>query len=147
MGRGEPSATRSEASVRATGITGRELLLAYVEKLPQTNNHFLHAMDATGYFEQSIGFACQAASLFKRLVVLANREKVDDDREKRLRKIWNRSKHFDEDLVDPAIVNTDITAPVWLTNEGISSSVASVRFEELHSFLTDLVKIFATVAR
>jgi hypothetical protein len=124
----------------------RDLLLAYVHKLHQTNSHFLQAMIATTHFEQCIASACQATAFFQRLVDLAGRPKVDDDRVERLRRIFNRSKHFDEDLVDVTIADAEITAPVWLTNYGISSANASVTFEELHSLLTDLLKIFKSLS-
>jgi hypothetical protein len=113
--------------------SGRDLLPAYVQKLPQTNSHFLQAMNATTHFEQSIASACQATALFERLIKLASQSKLDDDRTPRLKLIWNRSKHFDEDLVDRKIADAEITAPVWLTNHGISSTEASVTFDELHS--------------
>lgn len=127
-------------------ISARELLLAYVQKLPQTNSHFLQAMDATTRFEQCVASACQAIALFHRVVALAKQPKIADHREHRLRKIWNRSKHFDEDLVDPDIANTDISAPVWLTNKGICCIEAEITFEELHGFLGDLLNIFKSAS-
>jgi hypothetical protein len=125
---------------------GRELLVAYVQKLPQTNNHFLQAMNATTHFEQSVESACQATAFLKRIIVLAKAPKLDDDRTERLRKICNRSKHFDEDLVDLKIADAEITAPVWLTNNEISSTKASVTFGELHSVLTELLAIFKSLS-
>ncbi len=124
-------------------IRGRDLLFAYVQRLPQTNSHFLQAMDATTHFEQSIASACQATAL---LAKLSGQQKLDDDRASHLRRIWNRSKHFDEDLVDPNKTDADITAPVWLTNHGISSTETSVTFDELHSLLSDLRKIFESLS-
>jgi hypothetical protein len=64
-----------------------------------------------------------------------------------LRLIWNRSKHFDEDLIIPNKTDADITAPVWRTNHGMSSTRASVTFNELHSLLSDLLKIFKTLSK
>jgi hypothetical protein len=126
--------------------SGRRLLIGYLENLPQTNTHFLQALTATTHFEQSIELACQATAFLKRMIVLANAPPLDDDRAERLRKICNRSKHFDEDLVDKKIPDADITAPVWLTNNGISSTKASVTFDELHSVLTELLAIFKSLA-
>ena len=62
-----------------------------------------------------------------------------DDREQRLRKLWNRSKHFDEDLADPDKSLPEITAPVWLTNEQIKSRTAWLSFVELHTILVNLI--------
>jgi hypothetical protein len=117
----------------------RDFLLEYVQKLPQTNNHFLRALDATTHFEQCIASAAQANLLFDRLVSMAKQPEVNDDRCDRIRKIWNRSKHFDEDLADP---KADLSAPVWLTNTTIESTAGKVTFEELRSVLIDLLKVF-----
>jgi hypothetical protein len=116
-----------------------------VERLPQTNSHFVEAMNAATQFEQGIASACQAAALFQRLVALIGRPKVDDHRAERLRRIFNRSKHFDEDLVNRKIANAKITAPVWLTNQGISSANENITFGELHSLLNDLLNIFKSL--
>jgi hypothetical protein len=126
--------------------TARELLLGYVKRLPQTNSHFLQATDAASHFEQCIGSACQAAALFSRLVVLAGDSELNDARYKRMKKIWNRSKHFDDDLVDPKVGDAAITAPVWLTNVEISCREASITFEELHSFLSELLALLKSAA-
>jgi hypothetical protein len=125
-------------------ITGRDLLLKYVQKLPETNTHFLQALNATTHFEQCVGSGCQAALLFDRLVKLAKLPPVDDERWNNLRKIWNRSKHFDEDLEDSDVENAGITAPVWLTNHGLSSAKANIRFVDLHSFLAELLNLFTS---
>jgi hypothetical protein len=124
----------------------RQLLLGYVKRLPQTNSHFLQATDAASHFEQCIGSACQAAALFSRLVVLAGDSKLNDARYERMKKIWNRSKHFDEDLVAPTVGDAAITAPVWLTNVKISCREASITFEELHSFLSELLALLKGAA-
>lgn len=130
---------------------GRELLLSYLQRLPQGNNHFLVALRATTHFEHCIGSASQAAALLNRLVVVANARDPSDppdsrDREHRLKLIWNRAKHFDEDIMSPKIAAEDITAPVWLTNTGISAEKATVTWEELYSVLTaqqEALKFFA----
>jgi hypothetical protein len=122
--------------------TGRELLFSYLEQLKQTNSHFLLAMRATTYFEHCIASLCQAAALLGRIqeTVQPDLQVAEkDEREERLIRIWNRSKHFDEDIVAKKLANADITAPVWLTNEGISSEKASVTFDELHSVLSSLL--------
>lgn len=130
--------------------TGRELLVSYLQRLPYGNNHFLVALRATTHFEQCIGSASQAATLLDRL--LDNADARDycmppDLRccEERLRKIWNRSKHFDEDIMSHNTAAADIVAPVWLTNTGISSEKVTVSWEELCSVLTkqhDALKFF-----
>lgn len=130
---------------------GWQLLLSYLQRLPQGNNHFLVALRATTHFEQCIGSASQAAALLDRLIDVANARDPSEppdsrDRERRLKLIWNRAKHFDEDIVDPKVAAEDITAPVWLTNIGISSEKATVTWVELYSVLTEqqeALKFFA----
>lgn len=130
---------------------GRELLLSYIQRLPQGNNRFLVALRAATHFEHCIGSACQAEALFERLIDVVNGRdpsKPPDsrDRERRLKLIWNRAKHFDEDIVSPKKAAEDITAPVWLANTGISAETATISWVELHSVLTeqqDSLKYFA----
>lgn len=129
--------------------TGRELLEAYVQKLPQTNSHFLKAIDATNHFEQSIAAACQAAKYAMEMASLANAPIIKDQLEGRLRHIWNRSKHFDEDFIQtnhPHRRHPNITAPVWLTTDGVCCADASVTFHELHTFLSTLLNMFKAVS-
>jgi hypothetical protein len=63
---------------------------------------------------------------------------------KRLKIIWNRSKHFDEDLANKLVA--DISAPVWLTNDKISCTKTSLGFDELHSSLADMLSELRFVA-
>lgn len=130
---------------------GRELLLSYIQRLPGGNNHFLVALRATTHFEHCIGSAAQAAALLDCLIVAADAHDPSEppdssDRKGRVKKIWNRAKHFDEDIVSPDRGAENITAPVWLTNTGISSETATVTWLELHSVLTEqqeALKFFA----
>ena len=100
-------------------------------------------MRATAHFEQCVASTCQAAAFLDRINAAATPavppSEVRDDRETRLRAIWNRATHFDEDLVNYKRTDAEITAPVWLTDHGLSSVRASVTFDELHSFLTSLL--------
>jgi hypothetical protein len=118
---------------------GRHLLLGYVDKLPQTNVHLIMALNAIASFEQCIALACQAAALLGRIEAYPKHTLIMEPLENRLKKIWNRSKHFDEDLLDIKVAPAEITAPVWLTNKGIESKVAAVTFRELHAALEGLV--------
>lgn len=121
--------------------TGRELLVSYVEGLNEKNNHFLRAMRATTHFEQCIASACQASGFITRINAILDPASFGgkDDRAVRLKKMWNRSKHFDEDLDKPSLPSAEITAPIWVTNQGLESTSVSVTFEELHSVMVDLL--------
>lgn len=130
--------------------TAHDLLASYVAELNERNDHFLRAMQATAHFEQSIASACQAFKLMKRLNhrLGPNREHPDDRRALRIIKLWNRSKHFDEDLEGCSLADKDIIAPVWLTNDGIECIDAFVPFTEFRTVLLDLLdglKFFAEV--
>jgi hypothetical protein len=104
----------------------------------------LRAVEATSHFEQCIASVCQATLLFDRIVKLADKSDIDDARYTAIRKIWNRSKHFDEDLEKSEVDDKGIVAPVWLTNTGISCMTAEITFGEVHSYLTDLLKLFTS---
>jgi hypothetical protein len=140
---------RAEHAIREY-VKGRELLGEYVKRLGQTNAHFLLAMRATTHFEQCVASICQAAALLDRIIAVTapnSPPEPEDDREQRLKLIWNRSKHFEDDLGRRWLADAEVTAPVWLTNQGISCSTyalrqapaASITFEEVHSFLTSLL--------
>ena len=98
-----------------------------------------------------MGSAYQAEALFERLIdVVGGRDPSEPpdsrDREGRLRLIWNRAKHFDEDITSSTMASEDITAPVWLANTGISAETATITWVELHSVLTEqqeALKFFA----
>jgi hypothetical protein len=124
---------------------GRECLLFYVENLPKTNSHFIEALNATTHFEQCISSTCQAVALFNALLDLANKPRPDDAHLSKLRMIWARSKHFNDDLMKENITKTNITAPVWITNVGIACTDGSVTFIELHTTLTHLLTIVKKV--
>lgn len=129
---------------------GRELLLAYVNKLPQTNSHFLQALEATTHFEQCLASAYQAATLGHATEKLAGASPFKDVLMQRVYKLWNRSKHFDEDLTNPrnpGWAAPEIIAPIWLTNYGVSSANGSLTFQELHSFVTELRTVFELIAK
>ncbi len=49
-------------------ILGRGKLLSYLERLPQSNEHFLGALRATTYFEHCVGAASHAEALFGSLI-------------------------------------------------------------------------------
>jgi hypothetical protein len=121
---------------------GRELLLSYIQRLSQgNNNHFLVALRAATHFEHCIGSVCQADALFGRLLDLVDGRDPSEppnsrDCERRLKLIWNRAKHFDEDL-SSKMAAEDITAPVWLSNTGISAVPATITWVELHIVLTE----------
>ncbi|WP_200291384.1 hypothetical protein [Rhodospirillum rubrum] len=136
---------------------GRDFLLSYVQRLPQGNDHFLQAFCAVTHFEQCIGSAYMACTFQRCLMSLLEEmfqiDKCDanKDVEDRLKDIWNRAKHFDEDIAGDKIAN-DLIAPVWLTNTGISAterppknpmerppknSIQTVTWEELHKIITE----------
>lgn len=97
---------------------------------------------ATIHFEHCIGSASQAVALLENLISVANARETSDPpasngRERRLKQIWNRAKHFDEDIMPPRMAPENITAPVWLTNTGISSQKATVTWMELYNALAE----------
>jgi hypothetical protein len=125
--------------------SGRENLEKYVSALPQ---HELGCCNrALAYFEDCILNANVAitclSGLGKYLQSLdpsvAPVFKVGDGSDyDSLRLLSNRIKHFDEDVLDAALSgSTSIpVAPVWITNQGLEASNASLSFVELADILT-----------
>lgn len=115
---------------------GRDHVLRYVDKLPQ---HSLasHAR-AVSHFESCVVHTHLAIlsldGLVERLDPNATIAKTDDY--DRLRALNNRIKHFDEDVADAAQKKTSPpAAPMWLTNDALVCSKASLQYAELAAIL------------
>jgi len=124
---------------------GRTQLLEYVQGLSKSNSHFMQAMLSVTHFEQCIASTSQASAFLKRLLPPQQLAEFTDDRVARLILIYNRSKHFDQDIVEEMVEN--ITTPVWLTNTDISSTDGSIKFTELHAVLVEMRTAFANLTK
>jgi hypothetical protein len=61
----------------------------------------------------------------------------DDSDGERPNKLYNASKHADE-RIDKGALPTDATAPIWVTNEGLESNEAKLKFAELFEMLRQM---------
>jgi hypothetical protein len=132
--------------------TGRERLVSYVSKLPQTNSISSVFLSALSHFEQCIISGHIAALLLARLVEHATGSKSnpaftagDGSVVDRLRVLSNSIKHFDERVV--AGKPNEHPAPMWITNDGLKcrpkngkGPFVDVTFAELAEFLSDLTE-------
>jgi hypothetical protein len=140
-------------------IAARKLLLSYLERLPHGNSHFLTALKALSHFEQ-----CLSATVLAHLLHLRIRNNFLGDcvkmgdfdiktKEKRISELNTRIKHHDQKILGLYLDNPEITAPVWLSNEGLHSPYEEnpekeilVKYDELHEKLQELMdtlKFFA----
>ena len=146
---------RTEAAVDEYR-TGRELLLDYVEALPKPHHKLATILRSVTHFEHCVGLTVQASLFRFRLETMdGTRNPVVGDIERRLKSIWSRAKHFDEDILVADAVDA-ITAPVWLTANGIFAAVkdkpqlaVSVTWAELHglllSYQEEVIYYFETI--
>ncbi len=120
---------------------GRQYLLEYF-KYAQIADERLSLLSRTiGSFEACVINVTLADHLVARLMEIDHPKlrklpgaKSEDD----LYKIYNRIKHFDEDLIKPNTEN--LSVPLWISDEGIHCSKASVSWPDLVAMLLELRK-------
>ena len=87
------------------------------------------------HFESCISLTYQGLAL---LATAAGEKKPfdsgDKSKEERLYKLYIHSKHMDG-IIESGQIPTDATAALWITNEGLACSKATLSFEELVSLL------------
>jgi hypothetical protein len=125
---------------------GREVLQEYIEKLKISNNHTGTYLKAVTHFEQAIASICISLLSLRQVIKCASPHEKNiiftDGRfakippgnvtkYDRLKEIYNRSKHFDEDIAEAKTPSEMLPSPVWVTNLGIKCSTAEVSFQEL----------------
>jgi hypothetical protein len=125
--------------------SGRKSLENYVSALPQ--HELEHCNRALAYFEDCVLNATIAINCLNGLgshlrakdpslpLVFDRKDGSDYDR---LRLLNNRIKHFDEEILK-AVKNASTSipvTPVWITNQGLEASNASLSFLELADILT-----------
>lgn len=120
--------------------SGSKKLKQYIDLLPQTNSKTRLYRTALSHFEtcalhtyaavcclQAIGRAAELPPMF--------RENDGSDYD-RLRRLSNRIRHFDEDVVNKKKIQKAFPlTPVWLTNDGLETTAASLAYVELHEIL------------
>ena len=125
---------RSEAAFREHAAARDELLL-YVEAPDQRIRNYFQCLY---HIEQLVTQLYQAYMLLRRLLAKAQLFSRDDGSElARLNVLYNFVKHADEKLLD-GLHPEDGAVPVWLANEGVSCTKATVTFAELADMLKDV---------
>lgn len=126
---------------------GRENLYNYISYSQRQNEQLFTYIKALAHFENFI-FKCATAFYLIGRCLQKLPESIGDEGEiVRLFKIYNRLKHFDEDLAGHrktsrlARSDLSITAPMWITNEGIESEKYKLEWHEIVEMM-EYLKMF-----
>jgi hypothetical protein len=143
------SIKRLEGAVAAYQ-TGRSILNQYISELPQQRDLAKHRSAILNFetclIHTYISVVCfnAVAGLLKGPTFFTIGDGSPPDR---LRLIYNRIKHFDEDVDESAKARKVVPlAPTWITNDGFESNDTSLLFSELADVLKNLIslaKVFA----
>lgn len=120
-------------------ILGRESLILYLAA-PGTGDGISHVRRAISHFEGAVlrlHLACVCLEGFGKALAGPPLYVVHDGSDyDRLRKLNNRIKHFDEDVLGSVSKGALAPiAPIWLTDDGFESRDAALRFDEFVEIL------------
>ena len=113
---------RAKASCEAffdTFIDGNPAVGDYFDAVAQWEGVVLHLYHVVDIFRQANGTDHDESNV-----------------EARLRSVANRIKHVAEDI--PKVAHEGLTIPMWLSNNGLETSKASVTYEEIANLLVEL---------
>jgi hypothetical protein len=109
---------------------------SFVEKSVSGNPATTLYFEAVGQWETVILNLHHAADIVK---YMAGASFDEDEDVKKIRAISNRIKHVAEDIHGGK--HTDLTIPMWLTENGLKTSDAEISFDDVSECLLSLVKI------
>jgi hypothetical protein len=109
----------------------------YIVGLPTTRS--IRAYErSVGHFENCLFHLYLSILSINRLLELIDAgrlfELCDGSPYDRLRELFNRVKHFDEDITTG---QSEPLRPIWITNDGLECARASLRFSELFDLIKD----------
>lgn len=122
---------------------GRDLLIKLIEEKNSKPSLYFRTLHC---FEQSIALLYQAMQLTQKHGQSITKEKYnifekgDNSKEERLNSIYNSWKHT-YDRIAKGDLPPGGTMPVWITNEGMKSNKALLRFSELRELLAEYVEL------
>ena len=118
---------------------GRRSILEYLELARSQDEKLGLLSQSISSFEKCIFNLSLAHILLARMLGLegvAFGKLKEWASEKAVHDICNRIKHFDEDILNQN--RTDVFSPMWISDEGIHSTTASVPWSELAAMLEEL---------
>jgi hypothetical protein len=104
------------------------------------------------YFRALLHFEVCISQSYQALELLATAsrrdvfDKKDGSKEERLHRLYIRSKHMDK-MIEGGQIPTEATAAIWITNQGLECSSASLSFEELLSLLKWIMEMADRISR
>lgn len=127
---------------------GRNQLRKYVQLLPADNSPTRHARLALTYFESSVIHLAAALKCGNAILSASHQVIADDDRCRRLQRISNRIRHFDEDVIKTGRLRPSFgISPVWIDDFGLLTNEDKLTFEELQQLLIECDAECASFAR
>lgn len=118
-------------------------LISYLETPSNVISPYFRALL---HFELCISQTYQALELFATASNLNVFDKKDGSREERLYQLYIKSKHMDR-MIEAGHIPTEATATIWITNEGMECSGATLSFEELSSLFKWITETADRIAR
>lgn len=118
---------------------GSAYLSQYIDCLPENDTTKLYRRSLRNFencilhTHVAISCAIKIANIYRVEPLYQPGDCSDYDR---IRRINNRIKHFDEDIICCGADNNSPTVPMWLTNEGLKSSDGEISYIELHNVLS-----------
>jgi hypothetical protein len=104
------------------------------------------------YFRALLHFEVCISQSYQALELLATAsgrdvfDKKDGSKEERLHGLYIRSKHMDK-MIEGGQIPTEATAALWITNQGLECSSASLSFKELLSLLKWIMETADRISR
>src|SRR5581483_5696116 len=109
----------------------RSELIGYLQTPPNVSSPYFRSLL---HFEVCISQSYQALELLATASGFDVFDNNDGSKEERLYRLYVRSKHMDK-MIESGQIPIEATSALWLTNDGIECSVASLSLEELLSLL------------
>jgi hypothetical protein len=123
--------------------TARLELIDYLQTPPNVLSPYFRALL---HFEVCLSQGYQALEMLGTASGHHVFDKKDDSNEARLYRLYIQSKHMDR-MIESGQIPEQATAALWITNEGIECSGASLSFEELLSLLQWIAEMADRIAR
>lgn len=128
----------------ASYTAARKELVAYTSGPISSLSNFYRAVL---HIEQCIAAAQHSEKLSDAVYkILGSTHRPGSDAGKRLRLLYNTSKHIDERIEEGELLD-NATLPIWLTNEGIESKDHLLTFTELANFMLDYVALIDSLPK
>jgi hypothetical protein len=131
---------------------GRAALVGFMEQRANQNDHLHVYACALSHFEQCIIQASLAVSVVRTMIGKDLYKRADGSDLERLNEhLYNRIKHFAGVVgIFPSkgklYDNASVTAPIWITDEGLESSEGMLTWTEIKELLDEILRVAEELA-